>query len=197
VANTAPVPKGTNKVLSREIGTEARCSAKYLRSKAKSKAPQRAKSKVTMTLLPKFSGAKLASCGGATRLTSLSEVNITYKVIFKSPKNRNLKARGLQPEQPLQVSKQDRVSLVNTDLREFLTNKRKLELLHTHYCCEQVGCQLVIELEPAQKYEISELKNRDVQVLNSTVIASGYASRDPQGGTSDKSFLVSPLLSYN
>ena len=29
VANTAPVPKGTNKVLSREVGTEALCSAKY------------------------------------------------------------------------------------------------------------------------------------------------------------------------
>ena len=42
----------------------------------------------------------------------------------------------------------------------------------------------LIELEPAQKYEISELKNRDVQVLNSTAIASGYAGRDPQGGTS-------------
>jgi len=27
-----------------------------------------------------------------------------------------------------------------------------------------------------------------VQVLNSTVIASGYAGRDPQGGTSDGSF---------
>ena len=36
------------------------------------------------------------------------------------------------------------------------------------------SCYL-IELEPAQKYEISELKNRDVQVLNSTAIASGYA----------------------
>ena len=27
-----------------------------------------------------------------------------------------------------------------------------------------------------------------MQVLNSTAIASGYASRDPQGGTSDGSF---------
>jgi len=27
-----------------------------------------------------------------------------------------------------------------------------------------------------------------VQVLNSTAIASGYAGRDPQGGTSDGSF---------
>jgi len=114
VANTVPVPKGTNKVLSREAGTEALYSAKYLRSKTKSKAPQHAKSEVTMTLLPKFSGAKLVSCGRATRLTSPSEDNITDKVIFKSPKNRSLKARGLQPEQPLQV---------NTDLREFLTNK--------------------------------------------------------------------------
>jgi len=36
-----------------------------------------------------------------------------------------------------------------------------------------------------------------VQVLNSTAIASGYAGRDPQGGTSDRSFLVSSLLCYN
>ena len=76
-----------------------------------------------MTSLPKFSSAKLASCGGATHLASPTEVNITDKVIFKSPKNKSLKARGLQPEQPLQVSKEDHVSLVNTDLREFLTNK--------------------------------------------------------------------------
>jgi len=27
-----------------------------------------------------------------------------------------------------------------------------------------------------------------VQVLNTTAIASGYAGRDPQGGTSDESF---------
>ena len=32
------------------------------------------------------------------------------------------------------------------------------------------------------KYEIIELKKRDVQVLNSSAIASGYAGRDPQGG---------------
>jgi len=54
----------------------------------------------------------------------------------------------------------------------------------------------MIGLEPAQKYSISELQNRDVQVLNSTAIASGYAGRDPQGGTSDGSFLVSLLLRY-
>ena len=32
------------------------------------------------------------------------------------------------------------------------------------------------------KYEISEFKKGDVQVLNSSAIASGYAGRDPQGG---------------
>ena len=42
----------------------------------------------------------------------------------------------------------------------------------------------------------SELYNRNVQVLNTTAIASGYAGRDPQGGTDDGSFLVSSLLSY-
>ena len=33
-------------------------------------------------------------------------------------------------------------------------------------------------------------------MLNSTTITSGYAGRDPQGATSDGSFLVSSLLGY-
>ena len=150
IANATLVPKCTIKVLSREAGTGALCSAKYLRSKAKSKAPLFAKGEVTMTLLPKSSGVKFALQGGATSITSPSEVNTTDKVISKSPvvKNRSLNARIPQPKQPStrspQVTVQDRVSWVDTDLREFLTNKRKLELLHTSLsCCEQVGCQLV------------------------------------------------------
>ena len=35
-----------------------------------------------------------------------------------------------------------------------------------------------------------------MQELNTTAIASGYAGRDPQEGTSDGSFLVSSLLDY-
>ena len=35
-----------------------------------------------------------------------------------------------------------------------------------------------------------------MQVLNNTAIASGYVGRDPQGGTSDGSFLASSLLGY-
>ena len=121
VTNIATVPKGTNRVLSHKARTEALYSASYLCRKPKNKATQRAKSKVTIALLPKSFSAKLAPHGRATCLTSPSEVNITDKVISKSPKNRSLKARGLQSEQP-------RVSLVNT-LREFLNSKRKLELL--------------------------------------------------------------------
>ena len=53
-----------------------------------------------------------------------------------------------------------------------------------------------IELEPAyRKYRISELDNRYCKVLNATAIASGYVGRDPQGGTSDGSFLVSSFSS--
>ena len=100
-----------------------------------------------MTSLPKFFGAKPAPGGRATRLTLPSEININDKVIFKSPKNRSLKARGLQPEQPntrsLQVSEQDRVSLVNTDLQEFLTNKWKLEPLQCQDA-ELKACVLVL-----------------------------------------------------
>jgi len=132
VTNIATVPKGTNRVLSHKARTEALYSASYLCRKPKNKATQRAKSKVTIALLPKSFSAKLAPHDRATRLALPSEVNMTDKVIFKSPKNRSFKARSLQPEQSLQISKQDHV---NTDLREFLTNKHKLELLHTSPSC--------------------------------------------------------------
>ena len=95
VANIAPVPKGTSKVLSHKAGTEALSSTSYLRYEAKNKAPQRAKSEVTITSLPKSSSAKFTPSGRATLLTSPSEVNITDEVIFKLPKSRSLKARGL------------------------------------------------------------------------------------------------------
>ena len=39
VANTAPVRKGTDRVLSRKAGTEALGSTTYLRYKVKNKAP--------------------------------------------------------------------------------------------------------------------------------------------------------------
>jgi len=93
IANAAPVSNSTIKVLSREAGTGALCSAKYLRSKAKSKAPLRAKGEVTITSLPKSSGTKLALEGGATSIASPSET--TDKVISKSHvvKNRSHNAR--------------------------------------------------------------------------------------------------------
>ena len=109
IANAVLVFKSTTKIssrtaealcsakyFSRKAGTEALCSARYLRCKAE--APLCAKSEVTMTSLPKSSDAKLAPYGGATRLTSPSEIDITDKVIFKSPKNRSLRVRGLQPQ---------------------------------------------------------------------------------------------------
>jgi len=51
----------------------------------------------------------------------------------------------------------------------------------------------MIELVPAQKN--TEFQNfiKVAQVLNTTAIASGNVGRDPQGGTSDGSFLVSSL----
>ena len=41
---------------------------------------------------------------------------------------------------------------------------------------------LWLRLDLHTKYEIIELKKGNVQVLNSSAIASGYADRDPQGG---------------
>ena len=38
------------------------------------------------------------------------------------------------------------------------------------------------------KYRILDFKIKECKLLNSTAIASGYAGRDPQGGTSDGSF---------
>ena len=46
---------------------------------------------------------------------------------------------------------------------------------------------MLIELKPAQKYRILDFKIKDCKLLNSTAIASGYAGRDPQGGTNDRS----------
>ena len=135
----------TSPALSRGARTKALFSDSYLRCKVQNKAPQRAKREVALTSPPKSSEAKLAPHRGATRLSLPSKVNIVDdKVIIKSPKAKSFKARGLQLEPSRPVSKQDRVSLANTDLREFLTNKQKLELLHTSpSCCEQVGCQLI------------------------------------------------------
>ena len=111
-----PVPKGTNKVSSREAGAKAFCSANCLRRSAKIEALSRA-------LPPKPSSAKPASASRAIR----------KKVILKSPKQTSTRSS--------RVSVLDRLSAVNPDLREFLTNKRKLELLHTSpSCCKQVGC---------------------------------------------------------
>ena len=48
------------------------------------------------------------------------------------------------------------------------------------------GCDWVITC--TQEFRISELKIESAS-LNTTAIASGYACRDPQGGTSDGSFI--------
>jgi len=105
VANTRPVPFGTNPALSHRARTEALFSASYLRRKVQNKAPQRAKREVAVTSPPKSSEAKLTPHRGATHLTSPSEVNIAdYKVIFKSRKARSFKARGLQSEPSRPVS---------------------------------------------------------------------------------------------
>ena len=48
----------------------------------------------------------------------------------------------------------------------------------------------MIEADLHTKYEIIELKKGDVQVLNSSAIASGYVGRDPQGGFAMEAFTV-------
>ena len=48
----------------------------------------------------------------------------------------------------------------------------------------------MIEAKPAHKIKNFRSKNKDVQVLNSTAIASGYAGRNPQGGFAMEAFKV-------
>ena len=48
---------------------------------------------------------------------------------------------------------------------------------------------IVTEEKPAHKNTEFQEYKIEVQALNTTAIASGYAGRDPQGGTSDGCFL--------
>ena len=53
---------------------------------------------------------------------------------------------------------------------------------------EAVELDFVIEVEPAHKIQNFRTKNEKCKLPNSTTIASGYASRDPQGGTRMEAF---------
>jgi len=55
---------------------------------------------------------------------------------------------------------------------------------------------MLIEVAPAHKIHNFRTKNEKCKLLNSTAIASDYTGRNPQEGTSDKSFLVRSLLDY-
>ena len=149
VVYAASTPKGTNKVPSRKARTKALCSANHLRRNAKIKVSLCAKSEATTASLPALSSAKLALGGGAKRLASSSEANVTGVVLTSHViKEKSFNARVLQLEQPStrppRVSVLDRLSLVNPDLREFLINKQKFcyeELSRTFPSrCEQEGC---------------------------------------------------------
>ena len=62
--------------------------------------------------------------------------------------------------------------------------------------CTENAYHAMIEILPAHKIMYFRFKNRMCKVLNSTAITSGYAGRDPQGGTSDGSILISSLICY-
>ena len=137
----ATVPQGTHDVHSREAGT---------------KAPQRAS-------LPSSSSTKLALRSGA-KGSSLSVDSGAYAA--STPKDipkalsREARAEALFSANPLYGDKKnmtssyvqpnrasalDRLGPTGSDLREFLTNKRKSESFPISlFCCQQVGCQLVI-----------------------------------------------------
>ena len=118
-AYAASALKGATKVLSREARTKALSSVNCLCGDEKNEAPSRAS-------LPRPADAK-----------SVPHKAMSKKVMSKSPEQINAPFA--------RVSALSRLSSIKSDLREFLTNKRMLELLQTSLsCCEQVGCQLVM-----------------------------------------------------
>jgi len=60
---------------------------------------------------------------------------------------------------------------------------------------KEKGKVSLIDAKPAHKIQNFRTFNKNVQVLNSFAIASGYAGRDPQGGFCDRSVYVFVLKS--
>jgi len=149
------VPKGVSKAFSHEFRAKALSKANHLRSNIADKAPQR-------TSLPSSSSAKLALYSGAKGL-SLSVDSGAYAA--SAPKDipkvlsREARAEALFSANPLcgdkknmmssyaqsnRASALDYLGTTGSDLREFLTSKRKSESFQTSPSrCQQVGCQLV------------------------------------------------------
>jgi len=155
VANTAPVPQDTRGVPSRKARTKAPSGANLLRSKVADKAPQHASP-------PSSSSTKLALRSGVKGLSPSVDSGAYAASTSKSiPKvlSREVRAKALSSTNHLcsheknkassyaqssTTSVLSRLSPTTSDLREFLTNKRKSDLLQTFpSCCQQVGCQLV------------------------------------------------------
>jgi len=147
--------KGIPKVFSREARAKALSSANHLRSKVADKAPQCAP-------LPSSSITKLALRSGA-KGSSLSVDSGAYVASAPKgiPKVFSCEARGKALSsanhlcgdeknrtssyvQSKRVSELNHLSPAGSDLREFLTSKRKSESFRTSSsCCQQVGCQWV------------------------------------------------------
>jgi len=155
VANTAPVPQGTRGVPSRQARTKAPSGANLLRSKMASKAPQCAS--LSGSSIAKFAlhgGAKGLSLGVDSGVYAVSAPKGVPKVLSREARAKALssanhlcgdeKNRASCYAQSNRASALSRLSPATSDLREFLTNKRKSDLLQTSSSCfQQVGCQLV------------------------------------------------------
>jgi len=154
VAHVASAPKGVSKAFSRELRAKALSKADRLCNSIADKAPQRAP-------LPGSSSAKLAPRSGAKGL-SLSVDSVAYAASTSkgTPKvlSREARAEALFCANPLcgdkrsrtssyarskRASVLDRLGPTVSDLRGFLTSKRKSESFQTSSSrCQQVGCQL-------------------------------------------------------
>jgi len=141
------LPAPSAKVLSREARTKA-LSAKDLSREAKDEAPLSANIEVISASLKGRSlrsRVKLASKGRAKIGEAILVSPITKKKTFKT-KPKASQPKGANFQSP-QASVMNRLGLVNTDLRDYLSNKRKLrseEPVHISSSqCGQAGCQLV------------------------------------------------------
>ena len=133
-------------------------NAKDLSREARGKAPLGANSEAILTSLEGRAmrrKAKLISKGRAKTVALPCKVTLSGESILASPiaerKAFKAKPRASQPKgvsfQSSRVSVLDRLGPVNTDLRDYLSNKQKLRLEEPVHIsssqCGQAGCQLV------------------------------------------------------
>ena len=138
MANSAPVSQSASEVLSTKAGPAALSSAKHLRNKAANKAPQCASLSKSLSVKSALrSEAKGSSLGADSSAYVASAPKGTTKVLSREVRTKALsnanhfcgdeKNRTSSYAQPNRASALDRLGPAKSDLRRFLTSKRKSE----------------------------------------------------------------------